>query len=406
MKKHLIVVACALVLIGPCRRPAGRRRGRKGASGPAFEGSAHVNLATDFVPAIEIQALTNGEDADTAPITGADRGYFLVSTVPAGAEIYLEGLGGTRYHQGNTSAGPLNVTICLTCTPVRKLVANLSGYADAVFTIAAYPPKDGTVPVLLTLQPIATPTPTPGPFRPNAIPGRIEAENYDLGGEGVAYHDTTPGNAGGLYRTDDVDLERFPAEGTPSVGWIRSSEWLTYTATVAQSGTYTLRARVASPYPGRKAYLSVDGAPKATIEVPYTGSFATFATVQVPVTLTAGTRVLKVYFSGDGQNLNWLDFASGTVTTLPPGTTSFTAAPLSAPMGTAVKFTLTPKAGRTVKSVWWSFDAPAHLNTWNSRAVSPTFFYPRTGTFSPLVRITYTDNSVEEVRRASYVRVT
>ena len=229
---------------------------------------------------VNLTATTVGSDSEVKadyitvtapPITGADRGYFLVSTVPAGAEIYLEGLGGTRYHQGNTSAGPLNVTLCLTCTPVRKIVANLSGYRDAVFTITQYPTKGETVPVTLTLEPIATP-PRPEPYRPNAIPGRIEAEDYDLGGEGVAYHDTTPGNAGGLYRTDDVDVERFAAEGSPSVGWIRSSEWLTYTATVAQSGTYTLRARVASPYSGRKAYLSVDGAPKATIEVPYTGA--------------------------------------------------------------------------------------------------------------------------------------
>ncbi len=208
---------------------------------------------------VTLTATTVGSDSEVKadyitvtapPITGADRGYFLVSTVPAGAEIYLEGLGGTRYHQGNTSAGPLNVTLCLTCTPMRRIVANLSGYRDAAWNIPQYPAKGETVPVDLTLEPIATPTPTPVPYRPNAIPGRIEAENYDLGGEGVAYHDTTPGNAGGLYRTDDVDVERFSAEGSPSVGWIRSSEWLTYTATVAQSGTYTLRARVASPVLG------------------------------------------------------------------------------------------------------------------------------------------------------------
>src|SRR4029077_18842783 len=30
------------------------------------------------------------------------------------------------------------------------------------------------------------------------IPGKIEAENYDSGGEGLAYHDTTPGNSGGV----------------------------------------------------------------------------------------------------------------------------------------------------------------------------------------------------------------
>jgi len=34
----------------------------------------------------------------------------------------------------------------------------------------------------------------------------IEAENYDSGGQNVSYYDTTPGNQGGLYRTDDVDI--------------------------------------------------------------------------------------------------------------------------------------------------------------------------------------------------------
>src|SRR5262249_28197149 len=39
------------------------------------------------------------------------------------------------------------------------------------------------------------------------VPGRLEAENYNTGGEGVGYHDTTPGNNGGADRTDDVDIE-------------------------------------------------------------------------------------------------------------------------------------------------------------------------------------------------------
>ena len=38
------------------------------------------------------------------------------------------------------------------------------------------------------------------PVVTHTVPGRIEAEDYDNGGEGVAYHDTTPGNTGGAYR--------------------------------------------------------------------------------------------------------------------------------------------------------------------------------------------------------------
>ena len=136
-------------------------------------------------------------------------------------------------------------------------------------------------------------TPGPTPYKPLAIPGTIEAEDYDLGGEGVAYHDTTPGNLGGVYRQDDVDIETTAGEGTPNVGWVRNGEYLTYTASIATSGTYTMTARVASPNSGRTAALQVDGTQAATISVPNTGSFATFRTVSVPVTLPAGTHTLN-----------------------------------------------------------------------------------------------------------------
>ena len=50
-----------------------------------------------------------------------------------------------------------------------------------------------------------------GPYKGKAhsIPGRIEAEEYDLGGEGVAYHEANAiGNEGNAaFRNDQVDIE-------------------------------------------------------------------------------------------------------------------------------------------------------------------------------------------------------
>ncbi len=253
------------------------------------------------------------------------------------------------------------------------------------------------------------------PYKQHTIPGRIEAEDYDLGGEDIAYHDTTPGNSGGAYRQDDVDIETTAGEGTPNVGWVRNGEWLAYDVNVSRTGPtvltpYLLTMRVASPYAGRTVALTLDGEAVGTIAVPNTGSFSRYTTVQAPVTLRAGQHGLKMTFQGDGQNVNWLEFSTGTVTTTPTtpapsGEASFTAAPNPVKKGAAVKFTLTPTAGKIIRSAWWTFDKAGHYNTWNSRAVSPTFFYPGTGTFTPLVKIIYTDGSTGTVERANYIRV-
>ncbi len=154
-------------------------------------------------------------------------------------------------------------------------------------------------------------------YGPHALPGRIEAEDYDIGG----YSDTTPGNAGGVYRHDDVDIEYALSEGSYAVGWVRDGESLSYTANVTAGGPFTLTARVASPYDGRTIVLEVNAIAAASIPVPNTGSFDNYATVTGEVALPAGEQCLTLRFSGDGQNLNWIEFAPGTpvpTSTVPP----------------------------------------------------------------------------------------
>ncbi|MEN6517812.1 MAG: carbohydrate-binding protein [Methanospirillum sp.] len=251
------------------------------------------------------------------------------------------------------------------------------------------------------------------PFKPLTVPGTIQAEDYNLGGEGVAYHDTTPGNEGGVYRHDDVDIEKLAGLATPDVGWIRDGEYLIYTVnTTDGGGVFDMTLSVASPNNGRSIDLAIDGVPADTIAVPNTGSFSTFRTVSTTFGL-AGRPTLKLTFHGDGQNIDWIAFSPATFTTptptptpVPSGGASFVAVPTTAPYGSAVKFTVTPASGKSIGAALWSFDAPAHLNTWNSRAINPTFFYPARGTFSPQVQLSYTDGSAETVRRANYITAT
>jgi hypothetical protein len=145
---------------------------------------------------------------------------------------------------------------------------------------------------------------------PTALPGRLVATAFDSGGEGVAYHDDSPGNSGGALRTTDVDIEPC-AEGGYNVGWIAAGEWLRFSVDVAASGSYSLRLRLASPDGGGAMHVLSGGRPiTGSIAVPRTGAWQAWTTVTVPVTLAAGAQALTAVFDTGGFNLSYVDVAA------------------------------------------------------------------------------------------------
>ena len=142
----------------------------------------------------------------------------------------------------------------------------------------------------------------------HTIPGRIEAEDYDTDGAGVAYNDTTTGNSGGAYRSENVDVEATSGGGY-NVGWTQGGEWLNYSATTASAGTYEMTARVASGGGGGSFILQEDQADLATFDVPDTGGWQSWTTVTQQVDLQGGDHMIAVYFDTAGVNLDWLEFS-------------------------------------------------------------------------------------------------
>ncbi|CAN0489300.1 unnamed protein product, partial [Ectocarpus sp. 8 AP-2014] len=61
-------------------------------------------------------------------------------------------------------------------------------------------------------------------------PRSLQAEDFDDGGEGVAYHDTNATNEGTsmLRKGEGVDLERI-GDTVVNVGWTAPGEWISYT---------------------------------------------------------------------------------------------------------------------------------------------------------------------------------
>lgn len=160
---------------------------------------------------------------------------------------------------------------------------------------------------------------TPGPYGGTraSVPGLIEAENFDYGGNGVGYNDNGDDeNLGGAYRPcEGVDLQSTVdgGSGGVNVGWFDNGEWLLYSVHVVAAGSYSFVARVAG---GGSFRIEVDGTDVGGESFTDTGGWQVWADVAVPnvVELTQGDHVLK-FVSGGGFNLNWVKFE---VATSPP----------------------------------------------------------------------------------------
>jgi len=170
--------------------------------------------------------------------------------------------------------------------------------------------------------PLAPVTPEPTP-----LPIRIEAEDYDAGGEGVGYHDTTTTNEGGTYRQDAVDIVYEDSIQSYVICYTRPSEWLQYTVNISQTGTYDASFHIGTPNTGTSLTLSMDGTTAATVSVPKTGSWSSYAEVTEQVSLTKGTHVLRIYTNGY-HNIDRMVFLKADPRTPTPSPSTQTQAPI------------------------------------------------------------------------------
>jgi len=194
-------------------------------------------------------------------------------------------------------------------------------------------PFSGLASARPVLQVALAPTeqqPYPPGSDPHPIPGKIEAEDYDIGGEGVAYHDTTSGNSGGQYRSDDVDIEETTDTGGGyNVNHIERGEWLRYTVYVTETAYYDIQVRVAS-WAEKTVIETLPIIGTVTWTVPLTKTFhiefngtdvtgpMTFVTTggwqswtsvfarRVP--LEAGQHTMRLWMDSSEFNVNWISF--------------------------------------------------------------------------------------------------
>ncbi len=161
---------------------------------------------------------------------------------------------------------------------------------------------------------------TEGPYGGTAaaVPGTVQAANYDTGGQGVAYNVTSANGSANSYRSDGIDLETTadtqdtsPAGGAYDMGWTTPGQWFKYTVNVATAGTYTVAFRLSSPYGITDALHIANAAGTnltGAVAVPNTGGYETWTTVDASITLPAGQQTLTVDQDSNGWNFHFMTF--------------------------------------------------------------------------------------------------
>jgi hypothetical protein len=150
----------------------------------------------------------------------------------------------------------------------------------------------------------------------------VEAENFNNGGEGIAFHDTTPQNLAGKYRTTAVDINSGGSNGF-NVGYTAPGEWLAYSINSPTGGSFVLQSSVASLKPGGKFHVEIDSQNvTGALSVPDTTGWFTFKTVVSPkFTVSPGNHLMRVVMDSPGDlgaigNFDYFRFAPAGIVTL------------------------------------------------------------------------------------------
>ena len=200
-------------------------------------------------------------------------------------------------------------------------------------------------------------TPTGGTAAP--VPGVVDADVWDAGGEGCAYVAVPGVSTEGCSDTSGNGA---------CVNQTQPGEWLQYTVNVATTSSYRVDVRVASAVAGGNFHFAVDGVDCGisgdqfpVYTVPDTGADQAWTTVTVPaVNLTAGTHLVRLQLDapayGGSTIGNFNDFTF-TMLGTPTITPTFTVSPSITP-------TFTPGAHGPVVA---NFESPPNNKTlWNS----------------------------------------
>ncbi|MBN2736615.1 MAG: carbohydrate binding domain-containing protein [Spirochaetales bacterium] len=142
-----------------------------------------------------------------------------------------------------------------------------------------------------------------------SVPGIIELEDFDVGGSGVSYFDTSYMNlAGAPHKNSQVDVLYNESNQAYGIGYIQNGEWLNYSIVYVSEGVYDISVKFASndSQGGKSVTLSMGDTVLGTIPLWNTGGWVNWQTAtlyNVYVPPSNGTPI-KVSFNGANYNVD------------------------------------------------------------------------------------------------------
>ena len=149
------------------------------------------------------------------------------------------------------------------------------------------------------------------------LPGVLQAENFDKGGEGFTFHDSDSQDEGGAnYRTDNEGVDIVTGNNGYCIGYTAADEWLEYTVNVTDPGKYSCEATVSSGNTGSGFTIGLVQNDNVTtlckINVPQTASnsWDTYKVVKATLLrqLEAGEQTFRITINGAYCNIDKIEF--------------------------------------------------------------------------------------------------
>ncbi len=154
--------------------------------------------------------------------------------------------------------------------------------------------------------------------KPATLPGTLQTEYYDKGGEGAAYHDNDAQNQGDANYRASEGVDIVNGNGGRALGYTSTGEWVEYTIDVQEAGNYSFKATVSSGVNNSGFSINLNKNGKITkladIRVPQTGSnsWDTYRVVEGTLSqpLEAGEQILRIVITGSNCNIDKIQFTN------------------------------------------------------------------------------------------------